>query len=386
MIKCGKRKNLFYPIMSIIFAFSRKLQIILMDKLIDFKSSLLLTMIMFLAEIISGMIVFIYEKSYIIKKISVQSKFMGITLIQAPNEIEPHDSKFKMYIYIFIIALIDFFEFSVDTLYFPKYDDISNSLYIRLRCTLTLFSAILSAIILKFSIYEHQKVSLLVIFFCLITIIVVDYVFEGSTNHFFFILFLIFINYFFDSIFDIIEKYLLEYDFVNPFKLILVEGTFGFILASFYTLVESPFKEAKKVYEENNNKFILLISFLIIYFFLCAGRNIYRVITNKLYFPITRSLTDSIFDPLLIIYYYFLENDFYIKDKDSQNIVYFIINLIISIIYVFFGCVYNEVFILFCCGLDHNTYDQISNRASILENQYEYNNNEENYEENNDYE
>ena len=387
MIKFGKRKNLFYPIMSIIFALSRKVQIILMDKLIGFKSSLLLTIIMFLAEIISGLIAFIYEKCCIFKKNTGESKFMGITLIQAPDEIKPHDSTFKIYLYIFIIAVIDFFEFSVDTLYFPKYEDISNSLYIRLRCILTLFSAILSSLILKFSIYEHQKISLLVIFICLITTIGIDYFFEGEIKNYFFILILIFINYFFDSIFDIIEKYLLEYDFVNHFKIVFVEGTFGFILACIYTAIESPFKEVKDIYEKKSNKqFILLISFLIIYFFLCAGRNIYRVITNKLYFPITRSLTDSIFDPLLIIYYYKFETDFYVKDQEGQSFLYFIINLIISVFYVFFGCVYNEVFIVFCCGLDHNTYDQISYRASMLENQYILNNNEEFHEENNDYE
>ena len=373
MIKLGKRKNLFYPIMSIIFTFSRKVENILMDKLIGFDGSLLLTLIMFLAEIVSGLIFFIYEKCCIFKRSAGKAKFMGIKLIQAPDEIKPHDSKFKIYLYILIIAFIDFFEFSVDTLYFPKYNDISSSLYVRLRCTLTLFSGLVSSFLLKFSLYAHQKLSLIIIFILLITTIFVDYIFEGKTKHYFFVLFLIFINYFFDSFFDIIEKYLLEYDFINPFKLVFVEGVFGFFLTCLYTFVEDPFKETKEIYEEkNNNKFILLISFLIIYFFLCAGRNIYRVITNKLYFPITRSLTDSIFDPLLILYYFIFENDFYVKDKDKQSILYFIINLIISIIYVFFGCVYNEVFILFCCGLAHNTHDQISERASIVE-KYELN-------------
>ena len=249
MIKFGTRKNLFYPIMSIIFALCRKVQIILMEILIGFKSSLLLTVIMFLAEIISGLVAFLYEKCCIFKKITGQSKFMGITLIQAPDEIKPRDSTIKIYLYILIIALIDFFEFSVDTLYFPKYEDISSSLYIRLRCVLTLFSAILSSILLKFSIYRHQKISLLVIFLCLIINIVVDYFFEGKTNNYFFVLFLVFINYFFDSIFDIIEKYLLEYDFVNPFKIVFVEGIFGFILTCFYTIIENPFKEAKNIYK-----------------------------------------------------------------------------------------------------------------------------------------
>ena len=263
MIKLGKRKNLFYPIMSIIFTFSRKVENILMIKIIGFDGSLLLTLIMFLAEIISGLFLFIYEKYYLFKTSGGYAKNMSNKSISDHGEIKPHDSKFKIYLYILVIAFIDFFEFSVDTLYFPKQKDISNSLYVRLRCTLTLFSGIFSSFLLKFSMYKHQKLSLIVIFICLITTIIVDIIFEGEKKHYFFVLFLIFINYFFDSYFDIIEKYLLEYDFINPFKLVFIEGKFGFILTCLYTFVENPFKEIKDIYEEKRDKFILLICFLI---------------------------------------------------------------------------------------------------------------------------
>ena len=70
-------------------------------------------------------------------------------------------------------------------------------------------------------------------------------------------------------------------------------------------------------------------------------------------------------DPLLIGYYFLFENDFYFKGKQSN--FYFIINLIISIIYVFFACIYNEVFVLFCCDLEHDTYIIIKERATIVE-------------------
>ncbi len=89
--------------------------------------------------------------------------------------------------------------------------------------------------------------------------------------------------------------------------------------------------------------------------------------TNKMYFPITRSLTDSILDPLLLIYYYLFENDFYIKSKNEQNIIFFLINLFLSLTFVFFGCVYNEVLVLQCCELDYDTYYQVSRRATSSE-------------------
>lgn len=42
-------------------------------------------------------------------------------------------------------------------------------------------------------------------------------------------------------------------------------------------------------------------------------------------------------------------------------------NMICSLIITFFGCVYNEFIILFFCGLEFDTYEEVSKRASNLE-------------------
>ncbi len=367
-IKFGIRHNLFYPIVSIIFTFLRKVETIAMNKSIGFDGSLLLTLIMFSAEIIPGMILYLYQKSFIKEGIE-KPKLMGIALTADSGEPKKKHSRIKIYILLILIGLIDFFEFIIDTLYFPKYDNISNSLFIRLRCILTIFSAIFSHFILKFSLFNHQKVSLIVIFICLIITLISEIFYEGKEDKFLYVLFFIFANYFADSFFDIIEKYLLDTCSLNPFKILMIEGIFGFIFASIYTVKEDPFKEYNDIKEKSNKDCFILIIFLILYFILCAGRNVYRIITNKLYFPITRSLTDSLFDPLFIIYYYCFEKDFYLVDKDKQSPLFFGINLIVSIIFVFFGCVYNEVFVLFCFNLEYNTHIEISRRASSIENE-----------------
>ena len=151
---------------------------------------------------------------------------------------------------------------------------------------------------------------------------------------------------------------------------------FGLLLSCIYIFFENLLKEITVIYNEKNGKFIWLIFLLLLDYFLCGGRNVYRLVTNKLYFPITRSFIDSIFDPLFLIYYFFFENDFH-SDKDIQSIVYFLINLIISIIYVFFGSVYNEVFVLFCCKLEYETHFKISKRSNLIENKHIYNVNDE---------
>jgi len=54
--------------MLIVFSFSRKVDSILMDKFIGFDCSILLTLIMFLSEIISGLILFLYYNKFLSKK------------------------------------------------------------------------------------------------------------------------------------------------------------------------------------------------------------------------------------------------------------------------------------------------------------------------------
>ncbi len=70
---------------------------------------------------------------------------------------------------------------------------------------------------------------------------------------------------------------------------------------------------------------------------------------------------DFILNPLYIIIYF--NNNFLYKEK--KNFTYFIINLIISLIVSFCGCVYNEFLILFCCGLERDTHNQVALRANI---------------------
>ena len=373
MIKIGIRHNLIYPLMIIIFTFFRKVDSIIMYKFINFNSSLLLTLIMFLAEFITGLFLFFYIKGFVFKR---TKRIGSFELIHVSDKIKVLDNQIKIYFLVFLTAFYDFNVFLLQTFYLPQYKDVSKSLDIRARSILTISNALLCFFILKLKLLKHQKFSLVVIFICLILIIIMEFVFELFAKNcniktIFEVFALLILNYLFNSLLDIIEKYLIEFDFMNIFLLLLWEGLIGFILTLLYTTIENPFIEIKEVYNEQNKKiFVLLIICLIIYFITSGGRNIYRLATNKFYSPMARTLTDSFLDPLFIIYYFAFENDF-INSKNKQNILYFVINLFLSIIIVFFGCVYNELFILFVCNLQHETHNQISKRASRKEESFQ---------------
>ena len=228
--------------------------------------------------------------------------------------------------------------------------------------------------ILKFQIFKHQLFSLLIIGGCLIVIIITEFAFQDYSifiprGDFILALVFTFLLHFFNSLLDSIEKYLFEYDFLNPFQTLMWEGIFGSIITFIYYFTDNPLKDLyhfKNLKEEEGKEwqFPVLIILLILYIILCGGRNIFRVVTNKIYSPMAKTLTDYILNPFYLIYDYATGNDFLTKSK-KKTILYFTLNLVLSFIISICGCVYNEFIVLFCCELDHETHYQLSKRAAI---------------------
>ena len=365
MIKIGIRHNLLYPFLSIIFYFTREVISIILSSYLEFKSSLLLTLIMFISEIIAGSIFYINNFYFLTKNEGKTIKSGRIILIHSPSKIPRFDKRFKLYFLIFIAAYFQFISFKITTMYLIKSENISKSLDIRLRSILPLLIGVLSLFTLRLPIVKHQIFSLTIISICLIITIISEsiieccYYLENIEEYLKHLLF-VFIRAIIDAFVELSEKYLLEYNFINPFYIVMFEGFFGSIFISINSIETNPFKEIKEY--EKEDFIVFLIICLIIYFFLSGGRNIYRISTNKIYSPMARSLTDAFLDPILIFYYY------YSDVEKHKNIFYFIANLILSIIVVFCVGVYNDFFVLYCCGLEHHTHYEISRRASKKEN------------------
>jgi hypothetical protein len=47
-----------------------------------------------------------------------------------------------------------------------------------------------------------------------------------------------------------------------------------------------------------------------------------------------------------------------------KKYIYFSLNFILLIIIIIFGSIYNEVIVLFCCQMKHDTHSEITIRAS----------------------
>ena len=149
---------------------------------------------------------------------------------------------------------------------------------------------------------------------------------------------------------------------MNPFVVLMYEGLFGFLLTFFFFFLPEYFQDVNKIYKNKDKNFALFIFLLIVYMILSGLKNIFRVVTIKIYSPMAKILTDYIINPLYFPYYCYVLDDF--KDKKKiLNVGYITLNCIVAFIISFFGCVYDEFIILFCCKLEHDTHHQISKRS-----------------------
>ena len=369
MIKFVSRPNIIYIIQLIIWNVLRKIEKTIISEVFYFDNSSLFSLLMFIGEFLAGLIISRYQKhSFTKKKVILEPKgSLSLELIQNEYKITFHDKVVKLYLLIFFASFFDFVEFTLSVAYLTKFEKISGSLESRLSGILTISSALFFYYILKLPIYRHQFLSVLIISICLVLIIGTEFIFQG-VNYFFdygkFVgaLAIIFLIHFYNSLIDSIEKYLFEYNSFNPFIVLMWEGVFGIIITLIYCSIDNYFNELIGYFKSKTvGRFIGLILLLFLYIILSGGRNAFRVITNKVYSPIAKTLTDYLLNPLYIIIDFSRGKDF-LKGKD-RNVLYFILNLIFSFIITICGCVYNEFIVLFFCKLEYNTHYEIAERS-----------------------
>ena len=366
MIKFALRRNLIYPLQLIIYNLLRKLETILINHLFNISDSLAFTPLMFIGEFAAGLFVYLYEKNFLKKKKN-KSKFFSIELIQEEGKINQPDNPFKIYLLIFFVASFDWVQFSIWNANVPKFKTLSNSLVSRLSVVITMTDALFYIYVLRLPIFKHQLFSIIITVICFVIIVITEFFFQ-EINYFFpyttFVLALAttIVCQILSGLIDSIENYLYEYDFFNPYYTLMLEGLFGFFISFLFFFTPKYLVDVINIYKSFDAKNLVLFTFLLIlYIILCGGRNLYRVITTKLYTPMARSLTDYFLNPIYMSVDFAIKQDF--LRNGERNIAYFVTNLILSILLSFCGCVYNEFIVLFFWGLEHNTHGVVTQRA-----------------------
>ena len=369
MIKIGFRKNLLYLFLLVISFFLRRTLEIILDEVTGLHNSLIFCFLMCLGQIIGGALIYCYQKSFFEKKEKILDKKIIYELIQTERELRMSDDISKIRLLVFFAAFFDLEEFIITDIFIPKIADLSKTITLRLCCIMTITSSLICTYTLKYKIGRHQIFSLTILGMISLIIIIIELIYRSKINdigNHIISYFLVLFHYFFISLTDVIERYLVDYDYINAFEILMLEGIASFIITAIYSIFINPFKEISIVYKRiEASNFILLIFLLFLFIVLSAFINIYKILCNILYSPMAKSLSCYFLTSIFIIYHYINKNDFMINGE--QNIIYFLMSLAFSVLIDIFGLIYNEFFILKCFGLSKETYDGISVRAKESE-------------------
>ena len=371
VIKFATRRNLIYPLQYLIYNVLRDTESTLVDKYFNYSDSLMFTPLMFIGEFFSGLIVYYKQKKFVHKSLfkdNNSDKYMNLELIK--GETIYHSKKIdripKMIFILFCCAFFDFVQFilSINT---PQFINVSKSIRSRLGGIVIVFNALFYYFVLKLPVLRHQSLSLIINGICLLIVYITEFIFQEtnfflSYGQFVIILLLSSIGLFFNSMIDSNEKYLYEYNNMNPFYSLVFEGFFGFLFSLIYDLYHNPFEKINEFKKSHNtSEFVILIFCLILYAILSGLKNLLRVNTTKIFTPMTTTSVEYILNPIYFIIDFALGEDFLTSGK--RNYAYFIINLIIGIIISFSNLIFNEFLILFFCDLDKDTHLEISKRS-----------------------
>ena len=242
MIKFSIRHNFIYILLYILWSFLRNILIMFMDFLFKFNNSYIYIHIMFLGELFGGTITYFYQKKYNTVKKEEKKDQYSITIKLIKSEVtdddyfSPLDSKIKIIFLILLVSLFDAVEFILVNIYLPRFINLSPSLYARLYGIATISAFVFYIYALKLPVFRHHKFSLFIISICLLIIIATEFYYQKfdiflSYEQLGIAITFIAISQILCSCMDSIEKYLFEYDYMNPFVVLMYEGFFGFFIS-----------------------------------------------------------------------------------------------------------------------------------------------------------
>ena len=287
MIKFAFRKNQIYLIFLFFSYFIRRILSILLNKIFGMSNSLLFCYLMCLGQIFGGLTISLYQSHFLHKKtIKVEQKGL-IKLIQTERKLNIKDSEAKKFFLIFLASFFDYVEFLITLDFIPRIASLSTSADLRLSFIMTISSSLICKFALQYKIGKHQLLSMIALSLFSLIIIILEFIYKPkdiSIGSYIISYLLLLLHFVFRSFTDTIEKYLGEYDFVSPFKMIMLEGISTFVLTSIYSIIQNPLKKVIEVYNKiTTGEFVVVIFLLILYYLLCSFVNIYKTYCNVLF-------------------------------------------------------------------------------------------------------
>ena len=318
---------------------------------LEFTSPFVFLCVMSLGKILGGFAVYRYHNNSL--QIKQESKYFRLELLYNKDSIKPTDGPYKIILLIFFGAFFD--------LFFSFYNLTNRAAYPKFGSLTTIISSLICSFAFNFNMARHQKVSLAFMSLFLFLTIILEISYKNDLTlmkNYLFTNFLVCFELILASFTDCIEKYIVEANFISPFKIIMLEGILEFIISIFISINNDPFKNFFKEKDAEWKPYVL-VALLILYVLISGIVNAYKIYCNVIYSPMARSLIDYFMAPCLNIFSFTETKNIY----KHNHYIYIVLSEVLALVIDFCGLVYNEFLILYFWGLEHDTQDEIHKRS-----------------------
>ena len=239
-IKIGIRSNLIYPSMFLFFINIVRIDIILIEVFLKLNTYILYPLLEFICTLILSFgFLYIQNKHH---KSNKNTKILGITLIETKKEMKRLDKEYKIVILVFLSSYFDFLNL-LRRFYFRELNFEHSELKetdMKIRSREILFASLLCYYALGIKLYKHHIISLIIICICLILSVIIEIIqMSKMDNNIIFIIYYIIMEIIITicRVFsDTVNKYLFEYNYIDPFKILRFQSVIKIILISFFFL------------------------------------------------------------------------------------------------------------------------------------------------------
>lgn len=236
-------------------------------------------------------------------------------------------------------------------------------------------TAVLSRYLLHYQYYIHHIIGYGILVLGLSFFSVLEIIGNFKVINDILVIIILFIIYLLSSFIDIIEKYLMETEYVSPFLIISTEGAFGLILSfisfqflndtctSTFFICKTPISywdNFKKFFEDSN-----LIIALILFFIGVFCVNTFKMLTNQRYSPTHRAIGDNLSAFIFWIIQFFA----FKKQEELWKTILKGVTYVIMFLGIF---IFLELIIINVFDMNRNTRDSINTRVDEEEKEIEY--------------
>lgn len=280
-----------------------------------------------------------------------QSKFVYVSSLSLRRV-----SIWKQYFFFYLSSLAYGITFTVINWFTSSEYDQSTDLSLEMRIFTLFFIGTLSYFFLKYPIYRHQMFAISLVLIGIGLTSIFKFIYDETVSSYGISTAIYLSVYFLSSCREVFQKWLMEFQNQSPIKIVVCESIFGIINSLIVLLCAQQFG-----FDDLSDLFsrmfgLEVVGYFIGYLILSFADEFVCIYTKYYYsptiMPVAFSVTIILWNIIILVE---------IQPTNSQRWYY---QYLPSYLLIFIGClIYNEFIIVYVCGLNEYTKDEIMARS-----------------------